>query len=327
MQERIHVAVGIVKNHKNEVLISRRHENAHQGGLWEFPGGKVERNESVFDALRRELKEELDIHIKSAHPLIRVQHDYVDKQVLLDVWQTQTFDGEPHGREGQAWQWVTLNELHKIRFPEANIPIMKAVKLPSIYQITGKGAEDQPAFLNKLKQCLEAGVSLVQLRVKGIDDAAYKRLASEAARLCEQFNADLIINANPALVYEVKASGVHLNTERMMALSERPLSEDKWVAGSCHNEVELLHACKLGLDFVVLSPVLATPSHPGEPFLGWEKFRELTEKATIPVFALGGMHPENVNTAFENGAQGVSVLSPIWNADDIDLQVKRYLGD
>lgn len=325
MQERIHVAVGVVKNKNNEVLISRRHKDAHQGGLWEFPGGKVECDESVFDALCRELKEELNIDIGFAHPLIRVHHDYKDIHVLLDVWQTQTFEGTPHGKEGQAWQWASLNELHKMEFPEANKPIMKVVKLPSLYQITGKGAEDQPAFLGKLKQCLEAGVSLIQLRVKGIDDGAYEQLAREAAKLCKQFNADLIINADPVLVDQVGASGVHLNSDRMMALNERPLPDNKWVAGSCHNETELLHACKIGLDFVVLSPVLATPSHPGEPFLGWEKFRELTEKSTIPVFALGGMHPENVSTAFENGAQGVSVLSPVWNADDISQQVKRYL--
>ncbi|MDH5436232.1 MAG: Nudix family hydrolase [Gammaproteobacteria bacterium] len=326
MQKRIHVAVGVVKNHNNEVLISRRHENAHQGGLWEFPGGKVESKESILDALRRELNEELGIRIESAHPLIRVHHDYEDKNVLLDVWQIQAFEGTPHGREGQVWQWASLNELDKMKFPEANKPIMKAVKLPSLYLITGNGADDQPVFLDRLKQCLESGVSLVQLRVKGIDDVAYRQLASAAVSLCKQFNAALIINADPALVDVVGASGVHLNTDRMMALTKRPLPDEKWVGGSCHNEAELLHACKLGLDFVVLSPVLATPSHPGEPFLGWEKFRELTEKATIPVFALGGMHPENVSTAFEYGAQGVSVLSPIWNADDIALQVKRYLN-
>jgi len=327
MQERIHVAVGVVKNHNNEVLISRRHEQAHQGGLWEFPGGKVEHGEDVYDALCRELKEELDIRINSAHPLIRVHHDYSDKQILLDVWQVTLFEGEPHGRESQIWQWANLDELNKMAFPEANKPIMKAVQLPSLYQITGGGANDQPVFLDKLKQCLEAGINLIQLRVKGIDDEAYKQLSGEAVKLCEQYNADLIINADPALVEILGVSGVHLNTDRMMALNTRPLSEDKWVSGSCHNEEELMHACHIGLDFVVLSPVLATPSHPGEPFLGWEKFRELTEKSTIPVYALGGMHPEHVSTAFENGAQGVSVLSPIWNAEDIALQVKRYSGD
>ena len=324
MQERIHVAAAVITNTRGEILISRRHASAHQGGLWEFPGGKLEHDEDVYEALVREIYEELGITITSAHPLIRIPHDYPDKKVLLDVWQVKRFSGDPHGREGQEWCWVSKDSLNDYSFPEANRPIVKAARLPALYQITG--TEQPDMFLNKLKQCLEAGVRLIQFRIKEIDKEAYRSLAVASVALCKQYDAVLMLNAEPAFAEEIGADGVHLNTERMMALTRRPWSEDKWIAGSCHNEKELLHACKLGLDFVVLSPVLATPSHPGEPFLGWETFRALTEKSTIPVFALGGMHPENVSTAFENGAQGVAVLSPIWKAENIAEQVKRYLS-
>ncbi|CAG0995784.1 partial ADP-ribose pyrophosphatase, partial [Gammaproteobacteria bacterium] len=78
----LHVAVGVIRNGSGEVLVARRHERLHQGGLWEFPGGKVEPGETVEDALRRELREELSIGVESARPLIKIAHDYGDKRVL-----------------------------------------------------------------------------------------------------------------------------------------------------------------------------------------------------------------------------------------------------
>jgi 8-oxo-dGTP diphosphatase len=124
---RVHVAVGVVINSKGRVLISKRHTDSHQGGLWEFPGGKVEAGESVFAALQRELLEELDIHIDEARALLQIKHDYSDKHVLLDVWQVSAFTGVARGREGQPLRWVTLGELPRYRFPAANGPIVAAI--------------------------------------------------------------------------------------------------------------------------------------------------------------------------------------------------------
>nr|GEY60322.1 arginine biosynthesis bifunctional protein ArgJ, chloroplastic [Tanacetum cinerariifolium] len=100
------------------------------GGLWEFPGGKVEAGESVDAALARELHEELGISVTSARPLIKISHDYPDKQVLLDVWEVSSFTGEPHGVEGQPLAWVSQRELAEYDFPAANRPIVAAARLP-----------------------------------------------------------------------------------------------------------------------------------------------------------------------------------------------------
>ena len=127
--KRVHVAVGVIFNSQGQILIARRHDDAHQGGLWEFPGGKVESDESVCDALARELHEELGINIQtsSCKPLIEIRHDYSDKVVLLDVWTVSEFDGEASGKEGQPLRWVDRSQLSGYDFPAANIAIIDAI--------------------------------------------------------------------------------------------------------------------------------------------------------------------------------------------------------
>ncbi|CAA0096264.1 8-oxo-dGTP diphosphatase [Zhongshania aliphaticivorans] len=127
--KRVHVAVGVIFNSQGQILIARRHNDAHQGGLWEFPGGKVESGETVCEALGRELHEELGITIQSSScaQLIEIRHDYSDKVVLLDVWTVSDFDGEPSGKEGQPLRWVDRKLLSDYAFPAANIAIIDAL--------------------------------------------------------------------------------------------------------------------------------------------------------------------------------------------------------
>ncbi|RUO33493.1 8-oxo-dGTP diphosphatase MutT [Aliidiomarina sanyensis] len=123
----IHVAVGVIENSNGHILISQRAEHLHQGGFWEFPGGKVEPSESVLVALDRELQEELNLRVHEATPLLQVPYDYPDKSVLLDVWHVTGFSGEIRSNEGQPWRWVARPDLINYAFPPANSPILNAV--------------------------------------------------------------------------------------------------------------------------------------------------------------------------------------------------------
>jgi len=123
----VHVAVGVVIDPQQRILITRRADDAHQGGLWEFPGGKVEEGESLEVALRRELLEELGISIGAISPLVEIHHDYGDKRVFLDVHLVRDFDGTAQGLEGQPLRWVPVDELAGYEFPAANVPIVEAV--------------------------------------------------------------------------------------------------------------------------------------------------------------------------------------------------------
>lgn len=128
MSKRIHVAAGVILNASNEVLLALRPLNKHQGGLWEFPGGKVEAGEPVQQALARELLEELNVMVQQCEPLLVTEHDYGDKHVTLDVWTVRSFSGVPEGREGQQLRWVKLGELQHYRFPEANLVIVERLQ-------------------------------------------------------------------------------------------------------------------------------------------------------------------------------------------------------
>lgn len=121
----VQVAVGILTDAAGAILLTRRPDHAHQGGLWEFPGGKVEADETVEVALTRELSEELGITVQTAEPLLQVHHAYPDKAVLLDVWRVTAYYGEPHGREGQPLAWVLPARLIDFTFPAADAPIIQ----------------------------------------------------------------------------------------------------------------------------------------------------------------------------------------------------------
>jgi 8-oxo-dGTP diphosphatase len=123
----VHVAVGVILDADRNILITRRAPDAHQGDLWEFPGGKVEAGEILTEALARELREELGIVIGRTSALLEVRHDYGDKSVLLDVHVVWEFSGEARSLEGQPMAWVAPAELGNYAFPAANEPIVDAV--------------------------------------------------------------------------------------------------------------------------------------------------------------------------------------------------------
>ncbi|MGO2381118.1 MAG: Nudix family hydrolase [Halomonas sp.] len=313
VKRRVHVAAAaIISADQKQVLIARRPSNVDQGGLWEFPGGKLAPYETGLEGLKRELHEELGVEIVRAQPLIRVHHEYPDKHILLDVWQVHEFAGEPFGREGQAVRWVPMEELANYPFPAANLPILRAVMLPTEYLITKEEA-DEARFDTLLERALkEDNVRLVQLRAKQLDEAAYLKRAERALRMCHEYGAKLLLNGEPALLEHVDADGIHLTSERLMQLDRRPIAEQKWLSASTHDQTQLSKAALLGCDFVTLSPLRTTPSHPEVAPMGWHDFQQLVERAGMPVFALGGMTRFDANHARAVGAQGIASIRDFW---------------
>ncbi|MCG7547239.1 8-oxo-dGTP diphosphatase MutT [Pseudoalteromonas sp. Of7M-16] len=122
----VNVAVGVIEK-QAQYFVCKRSDEQHQGGLWEFPGGKVEDNESVEQALSRELAEEIGIQVERSEHLITIEHDYGDKQVCLVVHVVKAFSGEATGLEGQPSQWVNFEQLKTLDFPSANVAIIDAL--------------------------------------------------------------------------------------------------------------------------------------------------------------------------------------------------------
>lgn len=124
--KQINVAVGVIVK-GNTVFVCKRADNAHQGGLWEFPGGKVEAGESPHQALTRELYEEVDIHVTHSAPLLTITHNYSDKSVCLHVFKVTAFKGTATGKEGQPNEWREIGLLKADEFPAANKDIINAL--------------------------------------------------------------------------------------------------------------------------------------------------------------------------------------------------------
>jgi len=308
----VHVAVGVILDESGNILIAKRPDKTHQGGLWEFPGGKVEQGESLFDALRRELREELTIDITTTEPLIKIRHDYGDKIVLLDVHKVTHFIGSAHGNEGQPIQWVTPESLHNYEFPAANNPIITAIKLPKRLLING-GFIDSEDFLTRLESALKKGIRLVQLRLQNAE--AIFAIVESVVALCKRYSANLLINISPDLFRQIPANqniGLHLNSKNLLACSTRPVGSEVLLSASCHDLKEIAHAQKIGVDFICVSPVLETKSHPDQPAMGWQVFEELLAQVTIPAYALGGMKESDLVVALEHGAQGTAAISEWW---------------
>jgi 8-oxo-dGTP diphosphatase len=321
----IHVVAGLLVE-GSTVCITRRRADAHQGGKWEFPGGKLHRDEAPLAGLRRELHEELGIDIEAAQPFLQVRHSYPECDVLLDVWQVARYAGVPHGREGQELRWGGIQQLTPDDFPEADRPVLRRLQLSSLYLISDAGRFGLAPFAARLEHALRAGARLLQLREPQLARDPFCGYARELTQLCRRYGARLLVNADPGWVADCAADGVHLNSRRLMASSDRPLAADGWVAASCHDAAQLAQAQALHADFAVLGPVFPTASHPGAPVLGWARFAALCMDVSLPVYALGGLQSRDLPAARAAGAQGLAMISGIWGQDDIETAIQTALG-
>ncbi|EKO3590531.1 8-oxo-dGTP diphosphatase MutT [Vibrio metschnikovii] len=126
--KRIHIVAGIIVNSEgSQIYITKRPDDKHQGGLWEFPGGKVEAGESIKQALSRELYEEIGITVTEQNLFEHLEFDYSDKALMFDFMLVSHFEGQPFGKEGQQGKWVLISDLTNYAFPAANNAIVERV--------------------------------------------------------------------------------------------------------------------------------------------------------------------------------------------------------
>jgi len=308
----LHVVAAVIRDPAGRILISRRPEHAHLGGFWEFPGGKVEADETARLALVRELAEELGLRPGAMSPLIGVRHAYPDRRIYLEVWTVGEYEGEPRGREGQRIAWVAAADLADYPLPPADLPVLKAIGLPARYLITPDPGPDHGLFLRRLETALRSGHTLVQFRASALSEKDYVALGRRAARLCESYGARLLINGDPQRLSRIGAHGVHLSGSWLHRCGPRATPGAGLLGASCHSPGDLDRAHRIGVDFAVLSPVLPTRSHPEARPLGWARFRAWVAEARIPVYALGGLSEAELERARSAGAQGVAGIRAFW---------------
>lgn len=309
----VHVAVAIIEDAQARTLVARRQQGKHLAGLWEFPGGKVETGENVFHALQRECLEEIGITISTARPLIRITHHYSEKSVLLDTWRVMQFTGEARGCEGQEIAWHVNSMLDTLAMPAADKPILTALNLPDVYQITPDPSNSSEAvFLAELEKCCRSGCEMLQLRGHDLPPDQFTQLVPKVRDICAQYSTRFLLNTQLDDPLISLVDGLHLTRHQLQYCEQRPVDQEQLFAVSCHDLNELKRAEKVGADFAVLSPVEKTLSHPDVIPLGWPLFAEWVDQVNIPVYALGGMHAGLKNNAWFYGGQGIAILRSGW---------------
>lgn len=306
----VEVAVGVMIRADGAFLIACRPLGKPMAGYWEFPGGKIEAGESVFAALRREFMEELGITVTGATPWAERVFVYPHATVRLHFWRIHAWQGEPRSLEGQALSWERIDALTAEPWLPGALPLRRWLDLPDAYALSAAGIMGVPAFLQALDAQLARGaVRMLLLREPGMGAQALRELFDAVRSRTRAAGVRLLVSSRHADLAN-EADGLHLTGADLAACAKRP--SYPWCLASCHDAAGIARAGQLGLDAVVLGPVLPTASHPGAPGLGWDGFAAAVRGTTLPVYALGGLQAGDLENARRHGAHGVALLRAAW---------------
>lgn len=307
----VDVAVAVIVKPDGEFLLAKRPSGKPYAGYWEFPGGKVEAGEAVYDALVREIREELGIIVEQAYPWITQIFSYPHAKVKLHFYRVTQWQGEPCPHENQELSWQYTEHVQVTPLLPANGPVLRALGLPAIYGISHVAEMGKAAFLAQMEAAFEKGLRMVQIREKQMQPDELAALVRDVLPISRRYGAKVLVNGSMEVAQATGADGIHLTSRQLLDAHARP--DFGLVGASCHNREELQCAAALGLDFAVLGPVKPTLTHPGVPALGWEHFAGLIKDSSIPVYALGGMHDDDLIPAWQQGAHGIAMLRAAWH--------------
>jgi 8-oxo-dGTP diphosphatase len=306
----VRVAAAVLLRPDGQVLLAQRPPGKPYEGYWEFPGGKLEPGETPHAALLRELREELGITVTHAAPWLVQEFVYPHAHVELNFFRVFAWEGTLHGHDGQAFAWQVPGRFTVEPLLPANTRILAALDLPGIYGITCAEDSDEDAFLARAESALVGGLRLVQLRDRTWSLARRREFAQRLVPLAHAHGARVLWNGSVDEARNAGCDGVHWTAAALAQASARP--DGMLVAASCHTRDEIARAGQLAIDFAVLGPVAATPTHPRAVPLGWNDFAVRIAGTRVPVFALGGLVVSDLDRAIAYGAHGVVLRRAAW---------------
>ncbi|MFP5370130.1 MAG: Nudix family hydrolase [Actinomycetes bacterium] len=303
----VDVAVGVLRAADGRVLVAERKAGKDAAGFWELPGGQVDPGESPVQAAARELLEEVGVHAAELAPWRVYEHDFPAKRVRLHWFHVRRWSGEPKGREGQRVAWVDPARPAVGPLLPSNELALATLALPELVAVArvnrAPGAAD--ALLARIPSLAAGGLRLLIVRAPELGPAQRVQLTRRLRQLRRGTGLRLLLSGTALEARQAGACGLHSSAAALAGLVERPPAR-LW-AVSAHNARDLERAAALGADVALLSPVLPTASHPGDPALGWDGLRALAGASPLPVYAQGGLGPGDINAARSAGALGVAV--------------------
>lgn len=307
----VNVAIAIIKKN-GKYLVGWRDKQKHQGGCYEFIGGKVEENETPIQALKRECFEEINITITQQTYLKKKIHHYDKVSVVLHIYQVTQFSGKPLPKEGQTLHWVDELELIKLQMPKANDDIKRLALLNPYYFISTQFKPEKwlSSYIEKLPQH-----ALFYVRDYDLSETAYFEVVSELIKVRQDLK--IIIHYQHLDIYKAKYQ--HLNNIVGLHLSSKDTNGDAWQSidkkwlciAACHDDLSIKKIQKTRIDAITLSPVKQTQSHPDITPMGVDKFSELVTPINLPVYALGGMQIQDLPEINDKGGFGVAGISMV----------------
>lgn len=303
MKKLIQVSIAIIR-HKNQVLLGWRDENLHQGGCYEFAGGKLEAGETPEQALIREIQEEVGIDVMPIKRFASFQFDYSDRCLSLFFILCKVKSYAELDKMDQAWRWIDLDDVQKFEFPKANQSIIQRLSWSRKIAILNDDHEVQDIKHDVDTVYLRQNVENFPQLLRDNPQLFTEKKIIVRWQDYQKLDADL----------QGKVFAIHLNSQQLVDLAESvsqnnelPSSlQNKNLIGACHNENEIEYANLIGCDVIFISPVQPTPTHPEHTGLSWAGFAALANIAEMPVYALGGVACDDLKMAKAYGAYGVA---------------------
>ncbi|MBK8286353.1 MAG: Nudix family hydrolase [Ahniella sp.] len=309
--EPLQVVAGIIGDDRGQVLIARRPQHKHHGGLWEFPGGKQDPGEQPDAALARELHEELGVQVRQSVPWCVIRESRPDRPLALATRRVLAYDGAPKALEHEALAWVLPACLHDYDLAPADRRIAQALAWPKELAIS-PGPEtvapnDWPQLIDR---AIARGAGRIHLRSGATAWSEHVGLAETIAAIVRDAGLGLAVHDQPQLAERLRANVLHWSERAAASLTaESARAAAPLIGLSVHAGTDPARVAHLSPDYLLIGNLKATASHVGRPGMGWSGFRAIADRFDAPAYAIGGLGPDDGLDAFRNGALGIASIS------------------